>query len=76
MAQEEFKVPLLKKKYHENCPGCKVDQMKELQQGIPIRSASFFTLSIPLLHETEEDIGCYAGYVGVGEFYIDEFCNF
>ncbi|OMO60217.1 Major facilitator superfamily [Corchorus olitorius] len=37
MAQEEFKVPLLKKKYHENCPGCKVDQMKELQEGIPIR---------------------------------------
>ncbi|OMO60216.1 Major facilitator superfamily [Corchorus olitorius] len=37
MAQEEFKVPLLKKKYYENCPGCKVDQMKELQHGIPIR---------------------------------------
>ncbi|XP_022745388.1 protein ZINC INDUCED FACILITATOR-LIKE 1-like [Durio zibethinus] len=36
MAQE-YREPLLKKKYHENCPGCKVDQMKELQRGIPIR---------------------------------------
>ncbi|XVF23368.1 hypothetical protein REPUB_Repub13aG0032200 [Reevesia pubescens] len=34
---EEYRESLLKKKYHENCPGCKVDQMKELQRGIPIR---------------------------------------
>ncbi|XVF82746.1 hypothetical protein PTKIN_Ptkin16aG0074300 [Pterospermum kingtungense] len=34
---EEYREALLKKKYHDNCPGCKVDQMKELQQGIPIR---------------------------------------
>ncbi|XWS08131.1 hypothetical protein CRYUN_Cryun41cG0053400 [Craigia yunnanensis] len=34
---QEYKETLLKKKYHENCPGCKVDQMKELQRGIPIR---------------------------------------
>lgn len=36
MAQE-YKEPLLRKKYYENCPGCKVDQMKELERGIPIR---------------------------------------
>ncbi|KAK6271175.1 hypothetical protein POUND7_008273 [Theobroma cacao] len=36
MAQE-YREPLLKKKYHENCPGCKVDQMKELQRGLPLR---------------------------------------
>ncbi|XWS75338.1 hypothetical protein CRYUN_Cryun01aG0077900 [Craigia yunnanensis] len=36
MAQE-YREPLLKKKYHGNCPGCKVDQMKELQRGIPFR---------------------------------------
>ncbi|XP_038994413.1 protein ZINC INDUCED FACILITATOR-LIKE 1-like isoform X3 [Hibiscus syriacus] len=34
---EEYSVPLLKKKYYKDCPGCKVDQMKELQQGIPFR---------------------------------------
>ncbi|XVF23274.1 hypothetical protein REPUB_Repub13aG0022200 [Reevesia pubescens] len=34
---EEYRESLLKKKYHENCPGCKVDQIKELQRGIPIR---------------------------------------
>ncbi|XVE68613.1 hypothetical protein DITRI_Ditri09bG0082400 [Diplodiscus trichospermus] len=36
MAQEH-REPLLKKKYHKNCPGCKVDQMKELQPGVPFR---------------------------------------
>ncbi|KAK3228566.1 hypothetical protein Dsin_000447 [Dipteronia sinensis] len=34
---EDFRVPLLKNKYHEGCPGCKVDQDKELQRGLPIR---------------------------------------
>ncbi|XP_040991667.1 protein ZINC INDUCED FACILITATOR-LIKE 1-like isoform X1 [Juglans microcarpa x Juglans regia] len=28
---------LLKKNYYENCPGCKVDQYKELHRGFPIR---------------------------------------
>ncbi|GLT75353.1 hypothetical protein SLA2020_470840 [Shorea laevis] len=28
---------LLKKGYHENCPGCKVDQLKEMKTGLPIR---------------------------------------
>lgn len=38
---EEYKERLLKKKYYENCPGCKVEQNKELQQGIPIRELLF-----------------------------------
>ncbi|TYI29464.1 hypothetical protein ES332_A05G318500v1 [Gossypium tomentosum] len=33
----EYREPLLKKKYYKNCPGCKVDEMKELEQGLPIR---------------------------------------
>ncbi|CAN0840299.1 Protein ZINC INDUCED FACILITATOR-LIKE 1 [Linum grandiflorum] len=36
---EEYTVPLLKKQqyYYENCPGCKVDQLKYLRRGFPIR---------------------------------------
>ncbi|CAL1374004.1 unnamed protein product [Linum trigynum] len=33
----ESKVPLLKKQYYENCPGCKVDQLKEAKTGWPVR---------------------------------------
>ncbi|KAG2396780.1 Protein ZINC INDUCED FACILITATOR-LIKE 1 Protein ZIF-LIKE 1 [Vigna angularis] len=39
MEEEKGKQPLLeRKKYYENCPGCKVDQAKELSegQGVPI----------------------------------------
>lgn len=34
---EEYTEGLLKKTYYENCPGCKVDQLKELKRGLPIR---------------------------------------
>lgn len=35
---EEYRETLLKKtQFYENCPGCKVDQQKELQRGLPIR---------------------------------------
>lgn len=36
---EENKVPLLlnKTRYYENCPGCKVEQYKERQRGLPIK---------------------------------------
>ncbi|KAK3011661.1 hypothetical protein RJ639_010674, partial [Escallonia herrerae] len=37
MAKNELKETLLEKHYYENCPGCKVDQRKELQQGLPIK---------------------------------------
>ncbi|XP_021625756.1 protein ZINC INDUCED FACILITATOR-LIKE 1 isoform X2 [Manihot esculenta] len=36
MAQD-CREALLKKNYYENCPGCKVDQLKELRRGLPIR---------------------------------------
>ncbi|XP_010557818.1 PREDICTED: protein ZINC INDUCED FACILITATOR-LIKE 1-like isoform X2 [Tarenaya hassleriana] len=36
MAEEHMET-LLKKNYHENCPGCKVDQMKQLRRGFPLR---------------------------------------
>ncbi|KAG5549448.1 hypothetical protein RHGRI_014705 [Rhododendron griersonianum] len=34
---EENKQSLLKKHFYENCPGCKVDELKEKQHGIPIK---------------------------------------
>ncbi|KAL5568748.1 hypothetical protein UlMin_025323 [Ulmus minor] len=37
MAEEEFSEGLLKKEYYPDCPGCKLDQQKELQRGFPYR---------------------------------------
>ncbi|GAB2277723.1 Protein ZINC INDUCED FACILITATOR-LIKE 1 [Dionaea muscipula] len=34
---ERGKEPLLKKVYYENCPGCKVELLKENQHGIPFK---------------------------------------
>ncbi|GLT88755.1 hypothetical protein SLE2022_067660 [Rubroshorea leprosula] len=34
---DEPRQTLLKKHYHENCPGCEVDQLKELKTGLPMR---------------------------------------
>ncbi|KAF7824803.1 protein ZINC INDUCED FACILITATOR-LIKE 1-like [Senna tora] len=28
---------MLEKQYYENCPGCKVDQAKEMTEGVPVR---------------------------------------
>ncbi|CAI0410484.1 unnamed protein product [Linum tenue] len=75
-AEEEYTVPLLKKQYYENCPGCKVDELKELKRGLPIREfLSIWTVVLCSVYrhfqirdfkiaEKEEDIGYYAGYVG------------
>jgi len=41
MGEENVKQPLLRrKKYYENCPGCKVDEAKELSegQGVPVKN--------------------------------------
>lgn len=39
---EEYKEALLNKhKYHEGCPGCKVEQMKQLRRGYPYLELSF-----------------------------------
>ncbi|XP_050878762.1 protein ZINC INDUCED FACILITATOR 1 isoform X2 [Lathyrus oleraceus] len=68
--------PLLKKQYyHENCPGCKVDEAKELKKDFTFRNV--FNIWMVVLcaskqlnvkdfniAETEEDISTYAGYVG------------
>uniref|UniRef100_A0A5B6ZXR2 Major facilitator superfamily (MFS) profile domain-containing protein n=1 Tax=Davidia involucrata TaxID=16924 RepID=A0A5B6ZXR2_DAVIN len=35
--ENERKETLLKKDYYEDCPGCKVEQRKELQRGIPVK---------------------------------------
>ena len=35
--EDEQKQTLLKKDFYENCPGCKVDQLKEMEQGLPIK---------------------------------------
>ncbi|XP_076901272.1 protein ZINC INDUCED FACILITATOR-LIKE 1-like isoform X3 [Bidens hawaiensis] len=37
MADSEFKRPLLDKVYYKDCPGCIVDQKKQLQTGLPIK---------------------------------------
>lgn len=33
--EDERQVPLLKKLYYEDCPGCKVERLKDTNQGIP-----------------------------------------
>ncbi|XP_047316013.1 protein ZINC INDUCED FACILITATOR-LIKE 1-like [Impatiens glandulifera] len=47
--REELEVPLLRLKngFHENCPGCKVEQDKEMQTGFPIKG--FFTIWMVVL---------------------------
>ncbi|WOH13518.1 hypothetical protein DCAR_0833028 [Daucus carota subsp. sativus] len=37
MASEDIKETLLEKDYNENCPGCKVDRRKAVQQGVPYK---------------------------------------
>ncbi|CAK7331925.1 unnamed protein product [Dovyalis caffra] len=56
MAETESRNALLEKKkeYHENCPGCEIDRLKEEQRGV----RDFH------IAEREEDIGFYAGFVG------------
>ncbi|XP_019447333.1 PREDICTED: protein ZINC INDUCED FACILITATOR 1-like [Lupinus angustifolius] len=38
MGEENVREPSLNEKYYENCPGCKVDQAKELNPGLSIRN--------------------------------------
>ncbi|KAL6989798.1 Protein ZINC INDUCED FACILITATOR-LIKE 1 [Sarracenia purpurea var. burkii] len=35
--EDEQKQSFLKRNFYENCPGCKVEQLKEKQQGLPIK---------------------------------------
>ncbi|KAJ0753587.1 putative major facilitator superfamily, MFS transporter superfamily [Helianthus annuus] len=51
MGGNEFKEPLLEKVYYEGCPGCCVDQKKEVQTGLPIKEVFciwIVTLSVTL----------------------------
>ncbi|KAJ1381487.1 Tetracycline resistance protein TetA/multidrug resistance protein MdtG [Sesbania bispinosa] len=38
MRKENMGEPLLEKQYYKDCPGCKVDQAKELNQGVSIKN--------------------------------------
>lgn len=46
MEEEAFEKPLLKRQYHENCPGCKVDQAKELKKDVSFRNLSYIWLAV------------------------------
>ncbi|CAN6992649.1 unnamed protein product [Brassica oleracea var. botrytis] len=66
---EEYKEALLEKhKYHEGCPGCKVEQMKQLRKGYPYLELSFVWIIVlstslpisslyPFLYYMIEDFG-------------------
>ncbi|VVB14401.1 unnamed protein product [Arabis nemorensis] len=46
MLAEEYKEALLEnQKYHEGCPGCKVEMMKQLRRGYPTSSFPSFAWS-------------------------------
>jgi hypothetical protein len=46
MDEEKLEQPLLNKKYYENCPGCKVDQAKELGTDVSLRNLSFIWIAV------------------------------
>ncbi|XP_068498899.1 protein ZINC INDUCED FACILITATOR-LIKE 1-like isoform X2 [Phaseolus vulgaris] len=47
MEEETVETPLLlKKKYYENCPGCKVDQGREMKKGVSFLNISFIWLAV------------------------------
>ncbi|CAK8567245.1 unnamed protein product [Lathyrus sativus] len=46
MEEENIRQPLLKKSYYENCPGCKVDQAKELGTDVSIRNLSYIWMTM------------------------------
>ncbi|KAH1148428.1 Protein ZINC INDUCED FACILITATOR-LIKE 1 [Glycine soja] len=49
MEEENVKQPLLERKYHENCPGCKVDQAKELSEGKGVPVTNLFIIWMVVL---------------------------
>ncbi|OIV89372.1 hypothetical protein TanjilG_22335 [Lupinus angustifolius] len=46
MGDENIREPLLKKKYYENCSGCKVEQAKELNKGLSILNLSIIWMVV------------------------------
>lgn len=47
MAGENARETLLEQEYHENCPGCKADQQKVVELGLPVMK--LFTILIVVL---------------------------
>ncbi|CDY09864.1 BnaC09g42970D [Brassica napus] len=43
---KEYNEALLEKHYHEGCPGCKVEKMKEVRRGYPYLELSFIWIVI------------------------------
>ncbi|KAI5406151.1 protein ZINC INDUCED FACILITATOR-LIKE 1 isoform X1 [Lathyrus oleraceus] len=46
MEEENLGQPLLKKRYYQNCPGCKVDRAKELGTDVSIRNISYIWMTV------------------------------
>ncbi|KAK7322508.1 hypothetical protein VNO77_25890 [Canavalia gladiata] len=46
MEEENIEQPLLKKQYYENCPGCKVDQAKELKKDANFLNLSYIWMAV------------------------------
>ncbi|KAH0860863.1 hypothetical protein HID58_089124 [Brassica napus] len=61
---KEYNEALLEKHYHEGCPGCKVEKMKEVRRGYPYLELSFIWIIEDFgVAKTEKDIGYYAGFI-------------
>ncbi|KAL2326214.1 hypothetical protein Fmac_025272 [Flemingia macrophylla] len=53
MGEDNVKQPLLKRKYYENCPGCKVDRAKEREgQGVPVKNLLIIWMVVLCSFET------------------------
>ncbi|XP_027342674.1 protein ZINC INDUCED FACILITATOR-LIKE 1-like [Abrus precatorius] len=46
MEEENIEEPLLRKQYYENCPGCKVDQAKELNKDVTFRNLFYIWMAV------------------------------
>lgn len=46
MEEGTFEQPSLEKHYYGNCPGCKVDQAKELKKDVSFRNLSYIWLAV------------------------------
>ncbi|MBA0864434.1 hypothetical protein Goshw_002835, partial [Gossypium schwendimanii] len=70
----EYREALLKKKHYRNCPGCKVDEMKELEQGLPIRP--LLSIWIIVLCTGKDNLCCsglgFENRIRIRDFHIAE----
>lgn len=68
-AEEQMKEALLKKHY-ENCPGCKVERLRELQRGLPIKQ--LVSMWIVVLCTGNCLFGCEETPFFLFSFYLNE----